>query len=95
MKTKSRESVWERLEARVKPREKSLLVKAAELEGRSITDFVVARAVEDAKRVIREHELIVLTEKDQRTFVDALLNPSRPNEQLRAAYRRYQKEISR
>jgi uncharacterized protein (DUF1778 family) len=93
MKTKPRNVPWERLEARVNPREKSLLVKAAGLEGRSITDFVVSRAVEDAKGVIREHELIILNESDQKRFVGALLNPPEPNARLRAAYRKYRKDF--
>lgn len=76
-------------------REKSLLVRAADLEGRSITDFVVSSALEDAKRVIREHALIVLNERDQRTFVNALLRPPAPHERLRAAYQKYVKDFPR
>jgi uncharacterized protein (DUF1778 family) len=95
MKTKTRSASWERLEARINFREKTLLVKASELEGRSITDFVVSRAVEDAKRVIREHELIVLNENDQKRFVSALLHPPAPNQKLRAVYGQYVKSFSR
>ncbi len=91
MKTKTRTDSWERLEARVSSPQKSLLVSASRLEGRSITDFVVSCAVENARRVIREHERVLLNERDQKTFVDALLHPPAPNKFLRAAYKRYLK----
>ena len=41
-----------RLEARVSPETKALLQKAADLEGRTLTDFVAASSQAEAKRVI-------------------------------------------
>ncbi len=46
----------ERLEARVSRETKALCQKAATLEGRSLTDFLVTSVVEAAKRIIRENE---------------------------------------
>ena len=91
MKTAVRGNVWERLEARIRPQEKTLLVQAARLEGRSITDFVVSNALQDARRVIRENKMILLNARDQKIFVEALLNPPEPNAALRAAYQEYKK----
>lgn len=91
MKTAVRVNVWERLEARIRSQEKTLLVQAARLEGRSITDFVVSSALQDARRVIRENELILLNARDQKIFVEALLHPPEPNAALRAAYQEYKK----
>jgi uncharacterized protein (DUF1778 family) len=48
---------------------------AAELQGRSVSDFVVAAAQEVAHRTIDESQLIRLSIEDQRRFVDLLLNP--------------------
>ena len=49
--------------------------RAAELQGRSISDFVVAAAQEVAHRTIEETQTIRLSADDQRRFVDLLLKP--------------------
>jgi len=79
----------ERVEARVTSEQKELLERAAALEGRSMTDFIITSAQEAAADTIARHELLQLSPQDQRAFVDALLNPPVPNEALRAAAARY------
>jgi uncharacterized protein (DUF1778 family) len=79
----------ERLEARVTRELKQLIEQAAELEGRSITDFIVASTQAAARRVIQERELLKLGARDREVFVQALMNPPKPNEKLRQAVRRY------
>ena len=49
--------------------------RAAELQGRSVSDFIVAAAQEAAHRTIEETHLIRLSIEDQQRFVDLLLNP--------------------
>ena len=83
----------ERLEARVTREQKDLIEHAAELEGRSITDFIVASAQSAAKQVIQDHEVLRLTARDREVFVQALLNPPAPALKLRQAVRRYQEEF--
>ncbi len=75
----------ERVEARVTPVQKKLLERAAALEGRSLTDFVVSSAQAAAAETISRHELMELTPDDQDVFVAALLKPPVPNKTLRAA----------
>jgi uncharacterized protein (DUF1778 family) len=65
----------ERLEARVTADQKRLLKDAADVQGRTLTDFVVGSLVETATRVLRERQLVVLSAKDREVFVRALLNP--------------------
>ncbi len=84
----------ERLEARISPRLKSLLQHAAELQGRSLTDFVVRSAEEAAKEVVRDHMVITLSAEDSRVFAEAILNPPKPNKKLRAEYARYKRMVS-
>lgn len=79
----------ERLEARITPEQKALLQRAAALEGRSVTAFVVQSAAAAAEETIRRHETMMLTPQDSELFVRALLNPPEPNEHLRAAARRH------
>ena len=52
-----------------------LVKRAAELQGRSISDFVVAAALEVAHRTIDEAQVIRLSVEDQERFVGLLLNP--------------------
>ena len=79
----------DRLEARIPSDLKAILVRAASLEGRSLTDFVIASASDAARRIIRETEVLELSEHDQIAFAEALLNPADPTPTLKNAARRY------
>lgn len=74
-----------RLEARVPSHTKELLERAARLEGRSLTDFVIETTIRRAREVIREHDAIQLTRADQIRLAEALLNPPAPNAKLKKA----------
>ncbi|WP_414579029.1 DUF1778 domain-containing protein [Anabaena sp. CCY 9402-a] len=78
-----------RLEARVSPETKALLQKAADLEGRTLTDFIISSVQAEALRVIQKHQILKLSLEDSEAFVHALLNPPKPNDALRAAAIRY------
>ena len=82
-----------RLEARITPDLQALLKRAAELEGRSVTDFVITAAQEAAERRIEQAHVIRLSLEDQRAFVEAILNPPEPTPALRRAFRRHRKLI--
>jgi uncharacterized protein (DUF1778 family) len=79
----------ERLEARISAAQKALFLRAAELHGRTMTDFVVASAHDAAVRTIQDMQSIRLTAQDSRAFVDSILNPREPSPRLKAAARRY------
>lgn len=79
----------ERLEARITADQKALIEHAAALEGRSITDFVLTSVQEAAKRAIAEHEVVKLSVRDSKAFVEALLNPREPSAEMRARVERY------
>ncbi len=85
----------ERLEARVTRQQKQLLQRAADLSGRSLTDFVISVAQEAALRTLQEFSVITLSAADQQAFVHALLHPPLPNNKLRAAWKRYKKRAKR
>jgi uncharacterized protein (DUF1778 family) len=65
----------ERLEARLTPAQKSLIEHAASLQGRSLTDFVLASVQEAALKAIDDHQRITLSVRDGRAFVEALISP--------------------
>lgn len=77
-----------RLEARLPAEVSSLLKRAAEIEGRTLTDFVVTAAREAALRTIEANEIVRLSVEDQRILAEALLDPPAPNAALVKAARR-------
>ncbi len=79
----------ERLEARITADQKALIQRAAELEGRSVTDYVISSVQDAAKRTVEAHDVMVLSAAESRAFVDALLHPPPINERLRESVRLY------
>lgn len=82
-----------RIEARIAPAELAVVRRAAELQGRTLSDFVVAAAREAAHRTIEEAHLIRLSVEDQRRFAELLLNPPAPAPALERAQRAHAKLI--
>ena len=64
-----------RIEARIAPDALRIVKRAAELQGRSVSDFVVAAAQEVAHRTIDEAHVIRLSVEGQQRFLDLLLKP--------------------
>jgi len=80
-----------RIEARVSARQKRLFERAAEIEGVTLTDFAISSMQRAAAGVLQEQTTIELSQRNQRTFVDALMNPPEPNQALREAAKAYSK----
>jgi uncharacterized protein (DUF1778 family) len=74
-----------RLEARIAPETLAVLKRAAGLQGRSVSDFVIAAAQEAAHRAIEETHMVRLRVEGQRQFAEALLDPPRHLPALRRA----------
>ena len=64
-----------RVEARIAPDALAIVRRAAELQGRSVSDFLVAAALKDAHQTIEDAQIIRLSVADQQRFADLLLNP--------------------
>jgi uncharacterized protein (DUF1778 family) len=84
----------ERLEARISQEEKKIIEAAAALRGISVTDFLRTTVKDAALQTIRENEVLTLAESSRKIFVEALLNPPKPNESALAAARRFLQEVS-
>lgn len=80
-----------RLEARISTDLHALLKRAAELQGRTMTDFVVSAVQDAAQRAIEQSEVIKLSMADQECFAQALLSPPKPAPALERAYTRRSK----
>ncbi len=82
-----------RLEARLPADVYATLKRAAEIEGRTLTDFVVGTAHAAARRTIEETEIIRLSAEDERRFAEALLNPRKPNAALLRAFEHHRRLV--
>jgi uncharacterized protein (DUF1778 family) len=80
-----------RLEARISTDLHTMLKRAAELQGRTMTDFVVAAVQDAAQRAIEQAEVMRLSLADQSCFAQALLSPPKPTPALKRAFARRRK----
>ena len=85
----------ERLEARVTAEQKALFREAATLQGVTLTDFVISSVQQAALRTLEERHLLNLSRRDQKAFLQALLQPAEPNAVLRSAWGRQSASPSR
>lgn len=83
-----------RIEARIAPDALAVVKRAAELQGRSVSDFVVAAAQEAANRAIEEAQIIRLSVEDQRAIAEAILNPPPLTPAMERAVARHRELIS-
>jgi uncharacterized protein (DUF1778 family) len=84
----------QRLETRVTAEQKTLIERAAALQGRTVTDFVLTSVQDAARRAIEKHQQLELSVRDSQAFVEALLNPRPVNDRLRETVRRYREATS-
>jgi uncharacterized protein (DUF1778 family) len=84
----------ERIEARIAPDALRIVKRAAEMQGRSVSDFVVTAAQEAAHKAIGQARIIQLSVSDQRRFVDLLLHPPARAPALRRARKAHARLIA-
>jgi uncharacterized protein (DUF1778 family) len=84
-----------RLEARITREALAVVRRAAEIQGRSVSDFVVAAAQEAAQKTVSEIEVMRLSREGQEKFVDLLLSPPAPAPALKKAFRRHRELIGK
>jgi uncharacterized protein (DUF1778 family) len=70
-----------------------MLKRAAEIQGRTMTDFVVSAVQEAAQQAIQEAGVLRLSLADQESFAQALLLSPKPNAALKRAFARRKKLI--
>ena len=88
-----RDKKEERMETRLPAEAKQQIEHAAELQGRSVSDFVVTAALAEAAKVIEQQKVLRLSMADSKALAEALLNPPRPNAKAVAAARRHKRKM--
>lgn len=78
-----------RITVRVTDSLKERVEEAANLSGRTLTDFIVQAIQEQADEVIQKHHVLELSLRDMDALVDALENPPNPNSPMRRSVARW------
>jgi uncharacterized protein (DUF1778 family) len=74
-----------RMNLRVRPEKKAMLMRAAALKNTDLTDFVLQPALREATAVIEAADHLELSERDSLLVLELLENPPPANAKLRAA----------
>ena len=83
-----------RLEARISTELHTMLKRAADLQGRTMTDFVITAVQDAALRAIEQAGVIRLSLADQECFAQALLSPPAQTPALKRAFARRSKLLT-
>lgn len=83
----------ERVEARTTPETLAVVRQAAQMQGRSLSEFIMASAEEAAKRTIQETQIVRLSVEDQRRFVETLFAAPTPIPAMQRAFAHHQRLI--
>ena len=83
-----------RLEARISRELHNTLKRAAALQNRTVTDFVISAVQEAAENVIENTQVLRLSLADQKRFAEALLSPPKATRALERAFRRHQELVT-
>jgi uncharacterized protein (DUF1778 family) len=83
----------QRINFRVDSSKKQTIERAAAIKGLSLTDFAVTTLVREADHILRQQEVLTLSDRDRDAFLHALQRPPKPSGRLlraAAAYRKAQ-----
>lgn len=74
-----------RMNLRVRPDQKAMLMRAAALKNTDLTNFLLQPALREAEAIIAAAERLKLSERDSAHVLELLENPPPANAKLRAA----------
>jgi len=80
-----------RVEVRMSPDDLAVVKRAAEIQGRSVSEFIVDAAQQLAHKTIEETTVMRLSVEDQRLIMESILDPPEPTEALRRAFEAHRK----
>lgn len=80
----------QRLELRLTKLQKEVISKASNVSGfKNVSDYVLHIAITDSRNVIREQQILELSERDRISFMETLENPPKPGKNLKKAMADY------
>lgn len=84
----------ERINLRLDHLSKRKLEKAAFIEGKAVSQYILSNVLKSAEKTINSHEQMVLNKKDAELFFDAIINPPKPNHKLLDAMAEYDTRVA-
>lgn len=79
-----------RFDTRLTKEQKELFEYASRLGGfRSLTEFILRAAQSKAEEIVEEHNKIIASKRDQEIFFDFVFKGVAPNEELKSAFKEY------
>jgi len=84
----------ERINLRLKQSAKQMLERAASLEGKTVSKYILSSALASAESTIQAHEVMQLGVKEAEAFYNALAAPVTPNEKLADAFEEYTQRVT-
>jgi uncharacterized protein (DUF1778 family) len=87
--------IQSRFDVRLPRAQKEVIELAATLSGfKSKSEFIVHTLFKEATSIVVKHTQIIASEKDQKLFFDAIINPPKPNKNLLKAAKNYNKLVA-
>jgi uncharacterized protein (DUF1778 family) len=84
-----------RVEARLTPYVLKVIKRAAEMQGRSVSDFLVAAAEQAAEKALTDMQAIEVAIEYQEAFARAMLNPPKPGPIWRRARETHRRLVAK
>ena len=94
MPTSSAIAKEDRLSVRIPRSIKADLIRAANISGVTLGDFVIANAATAAANIIQSQQLLELSARDYDRLMQALAKPPKPNKTLLKTAEAYKKAIA-
>ena len=82
-----------RIDLRLSQPAERRIERAASVEGKTVSSFVVSSALESAETTIGRREAVALARDAAMRFFDALAEPPPPNDRLRAALEEHARRV--
>jgi uncharacterized protein (DUF1778 family) len=93
-KTSANPAADDRITARIPHANRVLIERAAAAYGATLNQFIVQSALDRAGEILQREEILRLSERDSRTFLDALDNPPEPSSKLLEALQNHSRLIA-
>ena len=83
----------ERINLRLNDNAKRLIERAANFEGKTVSNFILSSALASAEKTVHEHETVALGRQDAERFLAALDSPVSFNEALTEALAEHDRRV--
>lgn len=84
----------DRINLRLKHHVKRALERAASVEGKTVSNFILTSALAQAEKTLQAHDVMRLNHQDAEAFFQALVKPVRFNKKLAAAFEEHAQRVT-